>query len=94
MIKRQLDLVKSCQTVSEVETRLGRNNIEEVIAEAEKELKLIPLMESWKPWEPLQNNPPPGQVQKKIYYYFPPLIFYFFPFPYHLDIYFYFINPI
>ena len=47
--------------VSTIEEKINSGQVEELIEQAERELKLIDKMEEWKPWEPLVAEPPPGQ---------------------------------
>ena len=49
------------QDVSELEKNIGCGQIEEVVIQAENELKLTRKILEWKSWEPLENEPPVGQ---------------------------------
>ncbi|KAJ3033991.1 hypothetical protein HK097_004655, partial [Rhizophlyctis rosea] len=59
--KQRLSVVESVQDVGEIESRLGMGVIEELMEQAEDELKLIAEMEKYRPWEPLEEKPPAGQ---------------------------------
>ena len=45
----------------ELEKKIGCGQIEEVIIQAENELKLTRKILEWKSWEPLENAPPVNQ---------------------------------
>lgn len=47
--------------VEKLEKKINCGQIEEVIFQAECELALSRKMSEWKPWEPLVEEPPPGQ---------------------------------
>ncbi|QRW19310.1 NADH dehydrogenase (ubiquinone) 1 alpha subcomplex 5 [Rhizoctonia solani] len=46
---------------TQVENTLGEGQIEEILMSAEDELSLAGKMLEWKPWEPLEVKPAPGQ---------------------------------
>ncbi|XP_045624914.1 NADH dehydrogenase [ubiquinone] 1 alpha subcomplex subunit 5 [Procambarus clarkii] len=54
-------LVKTEADVSKLEKAISCGQIEEVIQQAENELTLARKMLDWKPWEPLVQEPLPGQ---------------------------------
>lgn len=54
-------MVESTEDVAEIEKKLNCGQIEELIMQAEDELKLVGKMEEWKPWEPLEVPVPKGQ---------------------------------
>ena len=47
--------------VSAIEKEIGCGQIEEVLVQAENELRLARKMVVWKPWEPLVTSPEPNQ---------------------------------
>jgi NADH dehydrogenase (ubiquinone) 1 alpha subcomplex subunit 5 len=65
LTQHRLSVVQSTENISEIEEKLDAGQIEEVILQAEDELKLIAKMEEWKPWEPLEVAIPKGQWDYK-----------------------------
>lgn len=61
IILERAEMVKSTQDVLELEKKIGCGQIEEVIIQAENELKLTRKVLEWKSWEPLENEPPANQ---------------------------------
>ncbi|KAF8707753.1 ETC complex I subunit conserved region, partial [Rhizoctonia solani] len=62
LLKHRLDLIeKSKGDATQVENALGEGQIEEILMSAEDELSLAGKMLEWKPWEPLEVKPAPGQ---------------------------------
>ncbi|KAF8760884.1 ETC complex I subunit conserved region [Rhizoctonia solani] len=62
LVKHRLDLIeKSKGDATQVENALGEGQIEEILMSAEDELSLAGKMLEWKPWEPLEVKPAPGQ---------------------------------
>jgi NADH dehydrogenase (ubiquinone) 1 alpha subcomplex subunit 5 len=61
MTKHRLAVVESTENVAEIEQQIGVGQIEEVIFQAEDELKLVGKMEEWKAWEPLEVPIPANQ---------------------------------
>jgi len=61
LTKHRLSIVESTENVSEIEKKIDAGQIEQIITQAEDELRLVPKVEEWKPWEPLQEPPPKGQ---------------------------------
>ncbi|KAF8332351.1 ETC complex I subunit conserved region-domain-containing protein [Cantharellus anzutake] len=60
--EHKLSIVEAAKgDVSRVEKEIGQGQIEELIVAAEKELSLAEKMIEWKPWEPLEEKPVPGQ---------------------------------
>ncbi|RIA91321.1 ETC complex I subunit conserved region-domain-containing protein [Glomus cerebriforme] len=59
--QNRLKIVESTKNIQEIEEKIGAGQIEEVIWQAEDELKLVAKMEEWKPWESLEVEPPKGQ---------------------------------
>lgn len=61
IILERAELVKTVKDVSELEKKIGCGQIEEVVIQAENELKLSRKILEWKSWEPLENEPPVNQ---------------------------------
>ncbi|GAB5586790.1 hypothetical protein Unana1_01690 [Umbelopsis nana] len=61
LTQHRLSIVNSTENINEIEEKLDAGQIEEVILQAEDELKLVGKMEEWKPWEPLEVPIPKGQ---------------------------------
>ncbi|KAJ3612184.1 hypothetical protein NHX12_020460 [Muraenolepis orangiensis] len=61
LVSERFDLLKSEPDVATLEQKINGGQIEEVIFQAECELALSRKMVQWKPWEPLVEEPPPGQ---------------------------------
>ncbi|KAF7724303.1 hypothetical protein EC973_001149 [Apophysomyces ossiformis] len=61
LTQHRLSIVESTENVDEIESKIGSGQIEEVILQAEDELKLVGKMEEWKPWEALETPIPEGQ---------------------------------
>lgn len=61
MTQHRLSIVEGNEDVSEIEKAIDNGQIEELIIQAEEELKLVGKMEEWKPWEPLEVHIPKGQ---------------------------------
>ncbi|CAG9760850.1 unnamed protein product [Ceutorhynchus assimilis] len=61
IIKERSEILTTTPAVEEVEKKINCGQIEEVIVQAENELVLSRKMLTWKPWEPLVNQPPPSQ---------------------------------
>ncbi|RKP07553.1 ETC complex I subunit conserved region-domain-containing protein [Thamnocephalis sphaerospora] len=61
LTKQRLGVVEGTENVEEIERTLDVGQIEEVIMQAEDELKLISKMIQWKAWEPLEEPAPKGQ---------------------------------
>ncbi|KAI7900872.1 ETC complex I subunit conserved region-domain-containing protein [Cokeromyces recurvatus] len=61
LTKQRLAIVESTEQVEEIETKIDVGQIEEIIMQAEDELKLVGKMEEWKAWEPLETPIPKGQ---------------------------------
>ncbi|KAJ2961640.1 hypothetical protein NQZ79_g3117 [Umbelopsis isabellina] len=59
--QHRLNIVNSTENVSEIEEKLDAGQIEELILQAEDELKLVGKMEEWKPWEALEVPIPKKQ---------------------------------
>ncbi|KAG7099246.1 hypothetical protein E1B28_001109 [Marasmius oreades] len=59
---RKLSIVKTANgDITAVEKQLEEGQIEESLHIAEDELSLVGKMAEWKPWEPLEEKPEPGQ---------------------------------
>ncbi|CAE6469835.1 unnamed protein product [Rhizoctonia solani] len=62
LVKHRLDLIEKAKgDAIHVEQALGEGQIEEILMSAEDELSLAGKMLEWKPWEPLEAKPAPGQ---------------------------------
>ncbi|KAF0388436.1 ETC complex I subunit conserved region-domain-containing protein [Gigaspora margarita] len=61
LTKHRLSIAESTENIQEIENKINAGIIEEVILQAEDELKLVAKMEEWKSWEPLQDPPPEKQ---------------------------------
>ncbi|RHZ74132.1 hypothetical protein Glove_227g95 [Diversispora epigaea] len=61
LTQHRLSIIESSDNIKEIENRIGAGIIEEIIWQAEDELKLIAKVKEWKIWEPLEELPPPGQ---------------------------------
>ncbi|ORZ13718.1 ETC complex I subunit conserved region-domain-containing protein [Absidia repens] len=59
--KTRLAIVEANENVNDIETKIGCGQIEQLILQAEDELKLVGKMEQWKPWEQLETPIPEGQ---------------------------------
>ena len=47
----RLDVVRATPDVAEIEARIGRGQVEELVAQAKSELQLIPEYANWRLWE-------------------------------------------
>ncbi|KAJ3160399.1 hypothetical protein HDU86_000733 [Geranomyces michiganensis] len=61
LTRHRLAVVENNEDVETIERELRAGQIEELIYQAEDELKLIPQLIKYKPWEPLEEPAPPGQ---------------------------------
>lgn len=61
LTQQRLAIVESTENVEEIESKIDVGQIEEIIIQAEEELKLVAKMEEWKAWEPLETPIPQGQ---------------------------------
>ncbi|KAI3661806.1 hypothetical protein MP638_003814 [Amoeboaphelidium occidentale] len=61
LTNHRLKIVESTENVKEIEEKLAAGRIEQVIIQAQDELKLVHKMAEWKPWEKLEVKPEPGQ---------------------------------
>ncbi|CAO3686751.1 unnamed protein product [Rhizopus stolonifer] len=59
--QQRLSIVESTENVDEIESKIDVGQIEEIILQAEDELKLVAKMEEWKSWEALETPIPEGQ---------------------------------
>ncbi|KAI9255775.1 ETC complex I subunit conserved region-domain-containing protein [Phascolomyces articulosus] len=65
LTQQRLSVVQGNEDVTKIESLINNGQIEELIIQAEDELKLIAKMEEWKPWEQLEVPIPKGQWQYK-----------------------------
>ncbi|KAI9497541.1 ETC complex I subunit conserved region-domain-containing protein [Zychaea mexicana] len=63
LTQHRLAVIEATEDVTQIEEAINNGQIEELIIQAEDELKLIGKMEEWKPWEPLEVPIPKGQWQ-------------------------------
>lgn len=63
MTQHRLAIVQGTEDVNEIEKAIDCGQIEELIMQAEDELKLVGKMEEWKPWEPPEVPIPKDQWQ-------------------------------
>jgi NADH dehydrogenase (ubiquinone) 1 alpha subcomplex subunit 5 len=61
IVTERAELTKATKDVLELEKKIGCGQIEEVIIQAQNELKLARSVLEWKSWEPLENEPPATQ---------------------------------
>ncbi|KAI8638975.1 ETC complex I subunit conserved region-domain-containing protein [Parasitella parasitica] len=61
LTQQRLSIVESTEDVQEIESKINVGQIEEIIMQAEDELKMVAKMEEWKAWEPLEAPIPKGQ---------------------------------
>lgn len=61
LTQHRLNIVESTENIEEIESKIDVGQIEEIIMQAEEELKLLAKMEEWKPWEPLETPAPKDQ---------------------------------
>jgi NADH dehydrogenase (ubiquinone) 1 alpha subcomplex subunit 5 len=61
LTQQRLSIVESTENIEEIESKINVGQIEEVIIQAEEELKLVAKIEEWKAWEPLETPIPQGQ---------------------------------
>ncbi|VDL16656.1 unnamed protein product [Hymenolepis diminuta] len=61
LVNERLALVEKTPVVAELEKKIDCGQIEEVIAQANREHELAKNMLKWKPWEPLLQEAPPKQ---------------------------------
>ncbi|KAG0747313.1 hypothetical protein G6F57_003697 [Rhizopus arrhizus] len=63
LTQHRLSIVESTENVDEIEAKIDVGQIEEIILQAQDELKLVGKMEEWKAWESLETPIPEGQWQ-------------------------------
>ncbi|XP_014277842.1 probable NADH dehydrogenase [ubiquinone] 1 alpha subcomplex subunit 5 [Halyomorpha halys] len=61
LINKRMALVQSAKTPADIEQQINCGQVEELIIQAENELRLIRNLAYSKPWEPLIAPPPPNQ---------------------------------
>ena len=49
--ERRLDIIEKTAGVRDIEATIGSGQMEELLAQAKDELRLVSQMASWKPWE-------------------------------------------
>jgi NADH dehydrogenase (ubiquinone) 1 alpha subcomplex subunit 5 len=55
LVNKRLQVLKDTQDPLEIQNRINDGQIEELLVMAHDELKLIPEMEKYKVWEPLEH---------------------------------------
>lgn len=60
--QHRLQVVQSTTNAAEIEAKIGAGQVEELIVQAEDELKLMEKMKEWRAWEPIEVPEPPKQV--------------------------------
>ncbi|KAL5039746.1 hypothetical protein RTP6_006865 [Batrachochytrium dendrobatidis] len=63
LVSERLNIVATTEDIAAIEQKINAGQIEELIYQAEMELKLIPSIEKWKAHEALEVAPPSGQWQ-------------------------------
>lgn len=61
LVEERLKVVKSEPNVEKLETKINCGQVEELILQAERELRLARRMLEWRAWEPLAQEAPPNQ---------------------------------
>ncbi|XP_024080360.1 NADH dehydrogenase [ubiquinone] 1 alpha subcomplex subunit 5-like [Cimex lectularius] len=61
LISHRMSIVTKAEDPCEIEEKIGCGQVEEIIVQAENELKLARNFLGWKAWEPLASQPPPRQ---------------------------------
>ncbi|KAI9204145.1 ETC complex I subunit conserved region-domain-containing protein [Polychytrium aggregatum] len=61
LARHRLAIVEQENDIDKIETTIQAGQIEELIQQAEDELKLVNIMENLRPWEPLETKAPEGQ---------------------------------
>ncbi|CEP16699.1 hypothetical protein [Parasitella parasitica] len=61
LTQQRLSIIESTENVDEIEAKINVGQIEEIIMQAEDELKMVAKIEEWKAWEPLEAPIPKGQ---------------------------------
>ncbi|KAG2201214.1 hypothetical protein INT47_013025 [Mucor saturninus] len=61
LTQQRLSIVESTENIREIEAKIEVGEIEEVIMQAQEELKLVAKMEEWKAWEQLETPIPVDQ---------------------------------
>jgi NADH dehydrogenase (ubiquinone) 1 alpha subcomplex subunit 5 len=60
--QHRLAVVQATESTADIEDRIGGGQVEELIVQAEDELKLVEKMKEWNAWESLEVPAPPKQV--------------------------------
>nr|BAN21154.1 NADH dehydrogenase, putative [Riptortus pedestris] len=61
IVNKRVAIVNEAKSVKEIEEKINAGLVEEVIVQAENELRLARNFAYSKPWEPLVSRPPEGQ---------------------------------
>ncbi|KAI9003357.1 ETC complex I subunit conserved region-domain-containing protein, partial [Hyaloraphidium curvatum] len=59
--QHRLSIVESTEDTAQIEEKIGAGQVEELIVQAEDELKLVEKMKEWKAWDPLETPAPEKQ---------------------------------
>ncbi|KAK7208130.1 ETC complex I subunit conserved region-domain-containing protein [Myxozyma melibiosi] len=62
--KHRYEIVKTTDSIVEIEQKLGGGLIEEILIQAGEEFQLAQKMLEWKVWEPLEEEAPEGTWDK------------------------------
>jgi len=60
-VNKQIKTLNSTKTVDEFEQAMKLGLVEQIVVTAEEDLALAKKMLDWRPWEPLEEQPAPGQ---------------------------------
>ncbi|KAJ3276072.1 ndufa5, NADH-ubiquinone oxidoreductase subunit [Terramyces sp. JEL0728] len=61
LFNKRIEFIEKTEDLKKIEDEFQLGQMEELIEQAQEELKLIKIMEENKPWESLQETPLPGQ---------------------------------
>lgn len=60
-VVNRMNIVKSTESIADIESKIGAGQIEELIVQGNKELNLISSLKQYQPWKDLEVAPPKGQ---------------------------------
>lgn len=61
LVKERKAIVEGTTNHEEFEKKIGAGLSEELVEQAKLEMKLVEVMNKYKPWEPLEEKPPQNQ---------------------------------